>query len=110
MMSFMPKPQQIPARRPLTPEEIEAAPYIGSGEHKVERWWGGLPQAWQGPSPQKATDEHLSEGKQKRARGGNWLGPRGACRRPDDILEGDKTYPKHIWYGMNAAKFGSVLR
>jgi hypothetical protein len=45
----MPKPKQMPARVPLTVAQIAMASYVGSPEHKVQRYWGGLPQAWIGP-------------------------------------------------------------
>ena len=44
------RPKQLPPRTPLSPEQIEGASYVGSAEHKVERWWGGLPEGYVGPS------------------------------------------------------------
>src|ERR1700693_4510158 len=41
----MPRPKQIPVRAPLTSQEVNAASYAGSKEHKSQRWWGGLPGA-----------------------------------------------------------------
>lgn len=40
------KPAQLPPRSPLTDQQIETARYVGSPEHKAERWWGGLPGAF----------------------------------------------------------------
>src|SRR5471030_3342032 len=39
------KPRQLPQRPALT-KQIAAARYVGSPEHKSQRWWGGLPEAF----------------------------------------------------------------
>lgn len=99
----MARPQQIPKRPPLKDEEIQAASYVGSGEHKVERWWDGLPMARVGPDghatrPKKQNTTicpKVSEA--ERAIATAWV--REALRRGRyRYFEGDKTYPKHIWH------------
>ena len=54
LSSFCPEPQ-------LSRKQISAACYVGSDEHKVERWWGGLPAAYVGASG-KATRPKLASG------------------------------------------------
>jgi len=39
------RPSQLAPRAPLTVEQIQTTRYVGSPEHKVKRWWGGLPEA-----------------------------------------------------------------
>lgn len=99
----MARPQQIRTRSPLTREQIERACYVGSAEHKIERWWGGLPGAWQGrdgqatrPGRQHTTIcRKVSSADQKEATA--WV--RAALEaRQFRFFEGDKLYPKHIWY------------
>ncbi len=99
----MPRPPQIPQRSPLTLQEIEAASYVGSAEHKVERWWDGLPK------PREAHDGNTSRpGKEhtticrkvtedERNEASNWVRAALAAGQLR-FFEGDKTYPKHIWY------------
>ena len=52
----MRRPVQQPARASLTLAERRTlaarARYVGSPEHKVHRWWGGLPMAPQLPGGQ----------------------------------------------------------
>jgi len=38
----------MPARPALSEGQIQAARYVGSPEHKDQKWWGGLPQAFAG--------------------------------------------------------------
>ena len=99
----MPRPKQIPERRPLTPEEIGAASYVGSAEHKAGRWWGGLPEAWveadgssSRPKKQQTTIcRKVTEADRQKA--SYWV--RAALAAGQfRFFEGDKTYPKHIWY------------
>lgn len=97
------RPAQLAPRTPLSLDQIAAARYVGSPEHKAARWWGGLPEA------------HLSKD--------------GTARRPGKLLtticplvsaaernlatswvqmalqvgqlryyEGDKDFPKRLWF------------
>src|SRR5258708_34934167 len=99
----MPRPQQIPRRAPLTADQIAAASYVGSGEHTAVAWWGGLPQARVGkdgkarrPKKQNTTlCRRTTEAERDEA--SRWVKEaltKGQLR----FFEGDKTYPKHIWY------------
>ena len=45
IIRIMNRPNQRHMPPPLTEEQIMAAVYKGSAEHKIERWWGGLPGA-----------------------------------------------------------------
>ena len=99
----MARPQQISKRKAHTPDEIGQATYVGSAEHKVARWWGGLPQARIGPDrvarrPKKQSTTlcpRLSE--TDRYESTKWV--RSALNAGQfRYFEGDKTYPKHIWY------------
>ena len=99
----MPRPRQIPARRPLAPEEIEAASYVGSAEHKEKGWWGGLPKVRKGRDgkprrPKKALTTicrmTTNEDREKATRWVREALAAGQLR----FFEGDKTYPKYIWY------------
>lgn len=99
----MPRPKQIPARAALTEAQITAASYVGSPEHKVERYWDGLPQAWIGPSgkatrPKKQmTNICRKVTVVERDEASGWVSD--ALRAGQmRYFEGDKTYPKHIWY------------
>lgn len=99
----MPRPRQLPARAPLTADEIEQACYVGSAEHKVKSWWGGLPEAWEDkhgkagrPKKQHTTIcRKVSEADRKAAT--LWVREALAARQYR-YFEGDKTFPKHIWY------------
>lgn len=101
--SSMPRPNQIAPRKPLTEEEIKAATYVGSAEHKVQRWWGGYPQAWEKPGvvAKRPKKQHTSicrkVSEADREEASCWV--RAALRSGQlRYHEGDKTYPKHIWY------------
>lgn len=106
----MPRPSQIPARAPLSAPEINAACYAGSKEHKAERWWGGLPGARVGKDGKAKRPKKLrtsicwlvKDGDRKRA--SNWV--RDALKRGQSrFYEGDKRYPKHIWYKDKDGQF-----
>lgn len=106
----MARPTQLPPRADLTAEEIKAASYVGSSEHKVQRWWGGLPGAWEGPDgvatrPGKAHTticRRTTEAERDEASG--WV--RDALSSGQfRYFEGDKTFPKHIWYKDNGGQF-----
>jgi hypothetical protein len=99
----MPRPAQLPAREPLTQSEIAQASYVGSKEHKAKRWWGGLPGAHvnkfgKATRPKKLKTTicwMLTRADQATATG--WV--QDALRLGQfRLYEGDKTYPKHIWY------------
>lgn len=100
---LLPRPQQIPKRKPLSADEISAASYVGSGEHKIEKWWGGLPLAKVGkdgkatrPKKQLTTICYrVTEAEKKEASG--WVRVSLAAGQ-FRYFEGDKTFPKHIWY------------
>lgn len=106
----MPKPKQMPARAPLTEEQIAGASYVGSPEHKVKRYWGGLPQAWVGPDGQARRPKkqktnichRISE--EDRMEASAWV--RAALRKGQlRYCDGDSTYPKHIWYRDSAGQY-----
>ena len=106
----MARPRQIPARPALTNEEIEAAAYVGSGEHKAERWWGGLPMARvdkdgvaRRPKKQLTTICPKTTAAE-RGIASTWVVE--ALRSGQfRYFEGDKTYPKHIWYRDGEGQF-----
>ena len=99
----MPRPKQIRPQAVLTRREIEAASYIGSAEHKVERWWGGLPKAREDsegivkrPEKQHTTIcRKVTE--EDREAASRWVSAALAAGQLR-FFEGDQTYPKHIWY------------
>jgi hypothetical protein len=97
------RPGQVPRRVPLSLAQIARAEYVGSEEHKADRWWGGLPKAYVGvdgeakrPNKQKTTICHLvTETDRQKATG--WV--RAALmQRQFKYLEGDKDFPARIWY------------
>jgi len=99
----MPRPRQLPPRKPLAEDEILTAAYVGSGEHKTKRWWGGLPDAFVGtsgvasrPGKQLTTICPLTTNSQQ-AMATQWVQ---AALREGKVrfYEGDKLFPKHIWY------------
>lgn len=99
----MKRPRQETKRGPLGDAERVAlaskAEYIGSGEHKDQRWWGGLPSRGCRPKRQKTTICPLvSEVDRNRAT--EWI------RRAIELgqctfFEADKDFPKHVWYEEN---------
>jgi hypothetical protein len=99
----MPRPDQVPVHVPLTDQQINAAKYEGSGEHKSERWWGGLPLAKTGrngvarrPKKELTTICPLVT-QQDQNNATTWV--QFALRNGQfRFFEGDKKYPKHIWY------------
>lgn len=106
----MPRPKQIPARKALTAAEISTAAYIGSPEHKIEAFWGGLPQAKIGkdgnakrPRKQNTTICYrITEAERDEAT--DWV-RLALTSRQFRYFEGDKTFPKHIWYEDGAGQF-----
>ena len=99
----MARPKQVPEPPPLTEADIEAATYTGSKEHKVVRWWGGLPGARLGksgtasrPKKQLTTICNLVT-EDDRIRATCWV-KEALSSRNFKYFEGDQTYPKHIWH------------
>ena len=102
----MPKPGQISTRQPLSKEELDSACYVGSPEHKVVRWWGGLPQAHVGtggvatrPGRQTTTICPLVS-VEERDIATLWVRAALALGQ-HKFFEGDKIYPHFIWYRDN---------
>lgn len=97
------RPAQIAPRVPLTPEQIQQAQYVGSPEHKTERWWNGLPEAYVGsdgiaqrPSKQLTTVCPLVT-ETERDTATSWV--QQALRLGQlRYFEGDKDFPKRLWY------------
>jgi hypothetical protein len=107
-MAKVKRPKQRAQKAPLTKAQRRAlaakASYVGSSEHKVAAWWGGLPglkvdrngeviprkgKALSTPCPLVTAKE--------RDRASRWV--KIALRLGHyKFLEGDKVFPKHIWY------------
>ncbi len=104
------RPRKKIERLPLTRVQIESALYIGSAEHKVKRWWGGLPSGYIGSSgvatrPQKALTTicplTYDEGRAKATR---WV--QDALREGKfEFYESDAIFPKKIWYDTEGEKW-----
>ncbi|MQW89114.1 hypothetical protein [Sinorhizobium saheli] len=106
----MARPTQIPERVPLSEAEITAACYVGSGEHKIVRWWGGMPLArldkYGKPTrPKKELTTICPKATEnERDTATKWV--RDALRNHQlRYFEGDKTFPKHIWYRDENGQF-----
>lgn len=106
----MPKPQQLPPRKPLTDRQVDAATYVGSGEHKATRWWAGLPLARVNRSgvasrPKKQQTTLCPKvTAEERDEASDWV-RQALARQQFRYFEGDKTYPKHIWYRDSDGQF-----
>lgn len=99
------RPNQIRIRQ-RTPAELmdlaERAVYSGSPEHKVVRWWGGLPMGRQLPGgrvgrPRKETTICPLTSKSDRVIATEWVRAAirsGQCR----FYESDQNFPKKVWY------------
>ena len=106
----MARPNQLPPRPKLTKEQIDSATYAGSPEHKVAKWWGGLPQAWEGkkgkairPKKEK-TSICRKVTAEERGEATKWV--RAALINGQfRYYEGDKTFPKHLWYQDEDGQF-----
>ena len=99
----MPRPKQLPQRPALTEQQINAASYVGSKEHKATRWWGGLPGARVGkdgkahrpkkqhtticPMVNDAGRDVATTWVQEALKTGKFL-----------FREGDQSYPGLIWF------------
>jgi hypothetical protein len=97
------KPPQLPLREALTETQIGAARYVGSPEHKTRRWWGGLPEAFadshgtaRRPDKQDTTICTLTA-EADRIQATEWV-QKALKASQFRYYEGDKDYPKKIWY------------
>jgi len=77
--------------------------YVGSAEHKLERWWGGLPMGRQLPGgrvgrPGKETTTICPLTKRSdQIKATQWVKAAiraGQCR----FYESDQNFPKKVWY------------
>lgn len=100
----MPKrPKQLPARAPLTAEQILLAAYAGSPEHKTVRWWGGLPGAFvlEGGNASRVGKQQTTicplVTKDDKMRATAWVQDALRAGRLR-FYEGDQVFPKKIWY------------
>lgn len=99
----MPRPRQEAPRRTPSLRDIEAARYVGSAEHKVERWWGGLPEAYENAEgnarrPKRQTTticRRIGEADRDEATG--WV-RHALARGQFKFVEGDKTFPRYLWF------------
>lgn len=103
----MKRPSQKSKPRQLTQIERRAlaakATYVGSPEHKVKNWWGGLPKARQlrggrvgRPGKQTTTVCPLTT-KKDRDRATDWV--RLAIENGQyKFSEADRNYPQMVWY------------
>jgi hypothetical protein len=99
----MPRPKRSLQPKPLTAEQVAMASYVGSPEHKVKRYWGGLPKAWIGPSGlaqrpnrQQTTVCHRTT-EAERQQACSWVRSALASGQMR-YYDGDGVFPKHIWY------------
>jgi hypothetical protein len=97
------RPSQLPKRPALSAEQIEVARYVGSPEHKVKRWWGGLPKAFADvtgvatrPDREDTTICQLNT-EADRDEATRWV-QRALKAGQFSFYEGDKDYPRKIWY------------
>ena len=102
----MKRPRQK-AKRVLTVAERRTlaarARYSGSPEHKVRRWWGGLPEARQLPGGRvgrrnrQTTTVCPLTAEQDRDRATQWI--RSAITAGQyRFYESDRDFPKKVWY------------
>ena len=103
----MKRPLQKTDRPELSAAQRQAlasrARYVGSAEHKDQRWWGGLPAARQlpggrvgRPGKQRTTLCPLTSGRDL-ARATGWL--RAAIQAGHyRFVESDQDFPKHVWH------------
>ena len=103
----MNRPARRPGRDSLSVAERRAlagrARYVGSPEHKVKRWWGGLPEARQLPGGQvgrrgrQTTTVCPLTTEEDRALATTWL--RGAIVAGQyRFVEADRDFPKRVWF------------
>lgn len=103
----MKRPVQKRVRTALSAKERRAlaarARYVGSSEHKVHRWWGGLPMARQLPGGQigrrgqQTTTVCPMTGEEDRTLATDWL--RSAIVAGQyRFVEADQDFPKKVWF------------
>ncbi len=99
----MGRPKQVSEPPFLTEAQIDAASYLGSKEHKIVRWWGGLPGARLGkdgvakrPKKQLTTICHMVTD-EERIKATGWV-KEALSQNHFEYSEGDQIYPKHIWH------------
>ncbi|CAK0752586.1 conserved hypothetical protein [uncultured Gammaproteobacteria bacterium] len=103
----MKRPPLQPVKGPRNETERQAlavrASYVGSTEHKEERWWGGLPGAPYSkngiptrPKKQKTTICPLVK-EDDRDRATTWV-QEAIVKGQYEFTEGDQDFPKHIWH------------
>jgi hypothetical protein len=79
----------------------------------VERWWGGLPEAWEAPArtARRPKRQHTTIGRkvteQDLQEVSGWVRAALAAGQVR-FHEGDQTYPKHIWYRDALGQFWHV--
>lgn len=103
----MKRPPKNTAPRQLThgqrSELAAKATYVGSPEHKVQKWWDGRPEARQLPGgrvgrPGKQTTTVCPLTSQEdRDRATTWV-RRAIMMDQCKFSQADKDYPKKIWY------------
>lgn len=101
------RPKKRPRRPDLSLEERQAlaarASYEGSPEHKVERWWNGLPEARQLPGGRvgrrrrQATTPCPLTTDEDRERATDWV-RQAIANGQYRYDEGDKDFPRRIWH------------
>jgi hypothetical protein len=97
------RPPQLPKRLAPSEVQIERAQYVGSPEHKDQRWWGGLPKGFVGidgiatrPNKEDTTICRLYAIKD-RDKATKWV--QSALKAGQyKFYEGDKDYPKKVWF------------
>ena len=101
----MRKPRQTTIRVRTTDEleELaERATYVGSPEHKLGRWWGGLPQGRQLPGGRvgRRRKQHTTPcplyRRSDQVRATKWV--RNAIRAGQCRFYESDLFPKRIWY------------
>ena len=104
------RPKKRPQRADLSADERKnlaaRASYVGSAEHKVKSWWGGLPEAKQLPDgkvirpkkPRKQTTTLCPlTSLEDRNRATQWV--RSAIASGQyRFYEGDQDFPKKVWH------------
>ena len=103
----MRRPQQWAPRPPLTDRErrelASGATYEGSGEHKVGRWWGGLPRARQmsggrvGRRDKQRTTVCPLTADEDRRRATGWV-REAIVAGQYRFVQSDKRFPRNVWF------------
>jgi hypothetical protein len=106
----MARPNQIPPKALVSVEQARSASYVGSKEHKAKRWWGGLPGAnVNGSGVAKRQKRQLTTichmvNPEDRIVATNWV-RQALLQGQYRSFEGDKIYPKHIWFRDGADQY-----